>query len=93
MEKYMLPCMNKSIFGIECPGCGLQRSFLMLCEGRFVDAFFMFPAIYTTIAFVMLIGLHFTDRSRNYVKAIIWTAIANGTITIVSYILKMTSAL
>ena len=87
----MLPCMNKSLFGIDCPGCGIQRAFLLLIKGEFTEAFLMFPAIYTTILFFMLIGLHVFDRSRNYVKPIIWTAIANGIIVIVSYIWKMTT--
>ncbi|RZJ31891.1 MAG: DUF2752 domain-containing protein [Flavobacterium sp.] len=93
MEKYMIPCMNKALFGFDCPGCGLQRSFFLLCQGHFSDAFFMFPAIYTTITFFVLVGLHFVDRSHNYHRAIIWMAIANGAITIVSYIIKITSVL
>ncbi|MGX1929465.1 DUF2752 domain-containing protein [Flagellimonas sp. 2504JD4-2] len=42
----MLPCLNKKLFGMECPGCGLQRSALLLFEGEFVAAFKMYPAIY-----------------------------------------------
>jgi hypothetical protein len=91
MEKYMLPCMNKQLFGIECPGCGMQRSFLLLMKGHFVDAFFMFPAIYTTILFVGLLALHLLDKSRSYQKIIITTAILNGAIMIISYIYKMTN--
>lgn len=87
----MLPCINKSLFGFDCPGCGMQRSFALLCQGQFTEAFLMFPAIYTTLLFFVLVGLHFADRSRNYQKAIIWVAITNGVITIVSYIFKMTS--
>jgi len=91
MEKYMLPCMNKSLFGIDCPGCGIQRSFFLLIDGEFTKAFFMFPAIYTTILFFAFIALHLFDKTRNYQKAIIWTAIINGVITIVSYIIKMST--
>ena len=48
-ENGLLPCLNKQIFGLECPGCGLQRSVLLLFEGEFAAAFFMYPAIYPMI--------------------------------------------
>jgi hypothetical protein len=90
MEEYMIPCMNKQLFGIDCPGCGTQRALALLIKGQFADAFFMFPAIYTSILFVILLGLHFVDKSRNYEKAVIVTAIINGAIMIISYIYKIT---
>lgn len=89
MEEYMLPCMNKQLFGVECPGCGTQRSIALLLEGDFIGAFKMFPAIYTLILLLLLISLHFFDKSRNYTKSIITIAILNGVITIVAYIIKM----
>ena len=46
MEDGLLPCLNKQLFGLECPGCGLQRSVLLLFEGDFIGAFRMYPAIY-----------------------------------------------
>ncbi|MFD2891255.1 DUF2752 domain-containing protein [Flavobacterium chuncheonense] len=89
MEEFMLPCLNKKLFGIECPGCGTQRSIILLLEGDFIGAFKMFPAIYTLLLLLVLITLHFTDKSRNYTKAIIGIAILNAIITIIAYVIKM----
>lgn len=86
----MLPCMNKWLFGIDCPGCGMQRSIALLLKGEFADAFFMFPAIYTSILFVLLIVLHLIDKSRNYTKIIIWSAVLNAAIMIIAYFYKIT---
>ncbi len=90
MEEYMVPCMNKKLFGIECFGCGTQRSLWMLLQGDFVGALKMFPAIYTTILLFAFIGLHFIDKSRNYKNMIIGLAIANAVIMVVSYFYKLT---
>ena len=57
IEKYMLPCMNKSLFGVDCIGCGTQRSLLLLVNGEFTKAFYQFPAVYTTLLLFGLIGL------------------------------------
>lgn len=87
-EDYMIPCMNKKLFGIECFGCGTQRAFFLLSEGKFVEAFQMFPAIYTLILFFISITLHFTDKSRNYSTLIKLLAILNGVIMVFSYFYK-----
>ncbi len=90
LEKYMIPCLNKKLFGIDCLGCGTQRALVLILKGNFAEAFFQFPAIYTTILFFGMLALHFIDKSRNYHKIIIVLAIVNAIIMIVSYIYKMT---
>ena len=90
MEEYMIPCMNKKLFGVECMGCGTQRAIWLLLQGDFIGAFKMFPAIYTTVLLFFFIGLHFIDKSRNYRKIIISLAIVNAVIMIIAYFYKVT---
>jgi hypothetical protein len=89
MEEYMVPCMNKSIFGIDCMGCGTQRAIALLLEGEFIEAFKMFPAIYTLLLFGLTISLHLLDKKRNYLTSIAVLAVANGIIMVVSYFYKI----
>ena len=91
IEKYMLPCMNKSLFGVDCLGCGAQRSLLLIFNGDFAKAFYQFPAIYTTLLLFGFLGLHFIDTSRDYHKIIIGMAITNALIMIIAYIYKMSN--
>lgn len=91
VEDYMLPCMNKSLFGVDCMGCGTQRALILLSKGEFKEAFYMFPAIYTTVLLFLFLGLHFIDKSRNYHKLIITIAILNAVIMVISYIYKQTN--
>lgn len=83
--------MNKKLFGVECLGCGTQRALLLILKGDFSAAFHMFPAIFTTILFFGILGIHFIDKTRNYHKIIIGLAICNAIIMILSYIYKMTN--
>jgi len=55
----MLPCINKKIFGIDCLGCGMQRSISLLFKGEFVAAFYMYPAIYPLILLLLFLGFNF----------------------------------
>ena len=91
IEDFMIPCVNKTLFGIDCFGCGTQRAFLLILKGEFLEAFYMFPAIYTTILFFIILGLNFMDKSRNYHKIIILLAIMNAVIMIISYFYKLTN--
>ena len=88
LEKYMLPCLSKMLFGVECLGCGFQRGFLLLLQGDFGGAFKMYPAIFTTLLFLGILGLNFIDKNRNYKKIIIASAILNGVFMIVGYYFK-----
>ena len=85
----MLPCMFKKMVGVDCIGCGIQRSFNYIFQGEFGKAFYMFPAIYTTILFFISIAFFVIDKKRNYHKIIISLAIVNACIMILSYVYKM----
>jgi len=88
MEEYMLPCMNKKIFGVECFGCGTQRAAYMILQGDFYGAFKMYPAIYTTILLFIFIFLHLFDKKRKYNKIVVFLAITNAIIMVFAYIYK-----
>ncbi|WP_300570101.1 DUF2752 domain-containing protein [Flavobacterium sp.] len=82
--------MNKSLFGVDCLGCGMQRAVVLILKGEFSAAFYMFPPVYTTLILMTSIGLHFIDKTRNYHKIMASMAIINGIIMVISYIYKLT---
>ena len=56
MEEFMLPCLNKQLFGIDCLGCGAQRALVLVFQGEFTAAFKMFPAIYTILTLLLFLS-------------------------------------
>ncbi|ANH60525.1 DUF2752 domain-containing protein [Dokdonia donghaensis] len=91
MEEYMLPCMNKKYLGFECMGCGIQRSIALILRGEFVEAFFMYPAIYPLVLLFSLLILNQFISFKYANKSIIILAILTVATIIVSYIIKMTT--
>ncbi len=89
-EDYMLPCLSKQILGIECFGCGLQRSTLLVFQGEFIAAFKMYPAIYTLILFVLFIGVNLFYKIKYSEKIKITLVVINILIIVISYIIKLT---
>jgi uncharacterized membrane protein (UPF0136 family) len=84
----MFPCISKTLFGIECLGCGFQRAFVFLLEGNFKAAFTMYPAIFSSLILLFFIVLHFVDSKRNYKKTLIVLITLNGIIMISGYYYK-----
>ena len=88
-EDYMIPCLNKKLFGFECLGCGLQRSLVLLWHGEFIEAFKMYPAIFTLIPLFILIGINIFYKFKYANKLINVLAIISVTTIIISYIIKL----
>lgn len=88
LEKYMIPCLSKLLFGVECLGCGFQRAFLLLLKGDFIAAFKMYPAIYSTLLFLTIVGIQLLNKNKNYKKLIILLAVINGIFMIAGYFYK-----
>jgi hypothetical protein len=88
LEKFMFPCISKTLFGIECLGCGFQRAFVLLLEGNFEAAFSMYPAIFSSLILLFFIILHFVDSKRNYKKILLISLIINSIFMITGYYYK-----
>jgi hypothetical protein len=89
VEDFMLPCLNKKLFGIECLGCGFQRSLVLLFQGNFKGAFLMYPAIFTLLLllFIFLIQLKYKFKSSKKMMTVL--VVMNVLIMVISYFLKM----
>ncbi len=89
MEDYMLPCLNKRLFGVECMGCGLQRALALIFQGEFTAAFNMYPAVYSLIALFLYVGLNILFKFKNSNKIIGVLAILTVSTILISYIIKL----
>ena len=89
-EQFMLPCLNKKLFGIECLGCGMQRSLVLVFQGEFLAALKMYPAIYTIIILVLFIIFSFFKKFKFSQKIKMGLIILNAIIIIISYFNKIT---
>lgn len=89
MEEYMLPCLNKQLFGIDCLGCGAQRAFFLVFQGQFTAAFKMYPAIYSILLLLgfLIINLFVKFKRDWHVKA--GLIILNAFIILIAYFIKV----
>lgn len=89
MEEFMLPCLNKQMFGIDCLGCGAQRAFVLVLQGEFSAALKMYPAIYTILVLLLYVLINLFLKFRHDWSIKIGLILVNALIIIASYAFKM----
>jgi hypothetical protein len=89
LQNFLIPCPFKKLTGIDCPGCGFQRSFLALLQGDINKSLQLYPATIPLllIAIYTLIDARWPMDKRNYLKKTLY--IGTAAIIILSYGVKM----
>jgi hypothetical protein len=89
MEEFLLPCLNKQLFGLECYGCGSQRAMLLLFDGEFSEAFRMFPAIYSVLILLIFVLSNLFYKFKYDFSIKIGLILINVAIILINYVIKM----
>jgi hypothetical protein len=67
----MVDCHWKATLGIECFGCGFQRSMIALFEGNFIESILIFPAAIPLLITLFYTLLHLWFKFKNGARNII----------------------
>jgi uncharacterized protein DUF2752 len=65
LENNMLFCPYKKYFGIDCFGCGMQRSFIELLKGNIIESFYFYPALIPMLFLFLFLIAHIIFKFRN----------------------------
>ena len=87
----MLTCGIKKITGIDCPGCGIQRSFLKLIQGEFLESVELFPALLPLLILVLYTIMHLKFMFKNGHKVILYLFISTVGLTVFNFTYKLIS--
>ncbi len=89
LEKHQKPCFYKKTLGIECPGCGMQRSFIELLKGNIRESLQLYPALLPIILMFCFLILHLFFKFKNGALILKIIFIFNGVLIVLSYIFKI----
>ena len=89
LEQHQLSCFYKKYTGIDCPGCGMQRSFIQLVKGNLIASFEMYPALIPLLFTILFMCLHLIFDFKHGAKILIYTFSLSAAMIVVSYIVKM----
>ncbi|HEX8514779.1 MAG TPA: DUF2752 domain-containing protein [Bacteroidia bacterium] len=89
LEAHLLSCPYKALTGFDCPGCGMQRSFIELLKGNLTGSFMLYPALLPVIFTLLFTGLHLAFRFKKGAEVIKYSFLTTTAIIVTGYILKM----
>ncbi len=91
IEGHQLPCVYKMLLKIDCPGCGLQRSFVALLRGDVAASFHYHPATIPLILLLLFGMAHIIFKFRKGGAIIIYSYIFIATIVVSNFLYKIFS--
>lgn len=66
LQVHLIPCPFKAITGMDCPGCGFQRSVIALIQGDIHGSLALYPAAIPILAafFLQLMPRKFSNSTN-----------------------------
>lgn len=88
--RYLITCPFKKFTGIDCPGCGFQRSVIALLQGDIMQSFAYYPATCLLLSSLLYIVLNHKFQFANYDSVKKWMVVASAVVIMSSYLIKIT---
>lgn len=89
LENHFMTCPYKAMSGVDCPGCGMQRAFIELLKGNFVESIQLYPALLPTIFTLLITILHLIFKFKNGAAIVKYSFIITVSIVVISFLFKM----
>ncbi len=88
LEHHLLPCPTKYFFGVECPGCGMQRAIIELLRGNLVESIKLYPPLIPMLLMLVVLVINLKVNSAVWQKVLKYFFVANVAIILINYIFK-----
>jgi hypothetical protein len=81
--------MYKSLLGLECPGCGMQRSFIEILKGEFLNSLALYPALLPSMLLIALLIIHLIFKLERGAAMLKILFLMNALIIVLHYIYRI----
>lgn len=88
LETHFASCTFKRITGIDCMGCGMQRSFVCLLRGDFYGSVRYYPPLIFLISYIFATFLYVTNIWKTISATFLKLTMSLFVIILLSYIYK-----
>jgi hypothetical protein len=88
LEHHLFSCFFKSLFWVECPGCGMQRSLIALLKGNIVESIHYHVALIPFIITILFLVIQLRVKHVDGGRWVMWAFIVTSGITILQFIIR-----
>ncbi len=89
LEDHQADCVYKKYLGVECPGCGMQRAFILLLKGNILESILTYPALIPLIIMFVYLILHLFFKFKYGSRILLYLFVFNAAIIVLFYVYKM----
>jgi len=89
LQNHLIPCPFKALTGIDCPGCGFQRSFMALVKGDLSTSWLLYPPTIPLILLFICTGILYKFPVKHQSTVLKMLFLFVGNIVMISYIHKL----
>jgi hypothetical protein len=91
LKNNLIPCPFKKLTGIDCPGCGFQRSVIALVQGNLKESFHLYPAAIPLLVLLVFstLDIRYAFSKSHFIKKSLYVII--GILVTGSYLIKMSN--
>ena len=89
LEQHQVPCVYKKYLGVDCLGCGGQRSFIALLKGDVAQSIELFPALLPMLLMLTFLVVHLIMKFEHGGTILKYLFMATAGIMVVSYLFKV----
>jgi hypothetical protein len=89
LEGNMLSCPYNKYLGVDCFGCGMQRSVVALLKGNVLESFHLYPALFPMIFMFLLLITHLIFKLKNGAAFLKYNFIFVVVIVVISFLIKL----
>lgn len=86
---WMLTCPVKAWTGVDCPGCGFQRSMWALVQGNLGESWHHYPPLIPFLVTVALLLVAFRTRLRHRMQLLAASVAVTCAFIATHYVCKM----
>ena len=88
LETHLFSCWYVETFGMEGPGCGMQRALIALLRGDIVESLTHNPALIPTLFTFLYLPAHLIFKFRRGAAILKYSFIFTASLLVVNFILK-----
>ncbi len=89
LEEHMGTCAFKAHTGMDCPGCGMQRSLFELLKGNIWESIQYYPGLLPMMFTLFFLGLHLIFKFKHGADILKFSFIFTVTVILINYIIKI----
>lgn len=89
LQAHQLVCPVKKYLHMDCPGCGMQRSFIALLQGDIGLSLRLHPVTIPLLLFLLYFLLHLIVKFKNGNRVIVYAYLFVTILIVTNYIYKI----